>query len=90
MSIDNTLITWYLQQQSNINSRMVEQLNVLCTFWTVECFLYILNGAFAYSPVWCYSFNLSPCMFIYEEDKVQCCLVWNIYFLAQQNTKCTI
>ena len=55
-------------------------LNIFCMFWTVECFLYVLNGVFAYSPVWCCSFNLSPCTFIYEEDKVLCCLVWNIYF----------
>ena len=28
----------------------------------------------------CYSFILSPFVFIYEEDKVLSCLVWNIYF----------
>ena len=28
----------------------------------------------------CYCFNLSSFVFIYEEDKVLCCLVWNIYF----------
>ena len=28
----------------------------------------------------CYSFNLSPFVFVYEEDKVLSYLVWNIYF----------
>ena len=42
----------------------------------------------------CYSFNLSPGVFIYEEDKVLSYLVQKYLFLgeflllAQQNTKC--
>ena len=89
-SSDTMFYLWVVGEQLNIFWMveqlnvfwMVEQLTIFCTFWMVEQLnvFYILNRASAYSPLWCYSFNLSPCIFIYKEDKVLCCLVWNIYF----------
>ena len=38
--------------------------------WTVECFLYVLNRAITYSPVWCYSFNFkSFCVLFIKKTK---------------------
>ena len=40
----------------------------------------VLNRAYAYSPVCvCYSFNLSPFVFVYEEDKVSKFALYKIF-----------
>ena len=60
--------------------------------WMVERFLYVLNGAFTYSPVWCYSFK-SFCVHLWRrQSSMLPCMKYlflgGFLLLAQQNTKC--